>query len=1111
MNNLFGIGILFELKDRVGEKLRGISRSLEDTETQAEQTANSINSLQNVLQEGSSFQLTARETQRLNSLLEGTSREAESFNRRMQQMAHHLGGEVSESTRQAYATMQMLNREVSLTSRQYGRYSQETLDARNRLTEFALALNDTTFKQIYMRGQLGLTTQQLQQQANGILLNARMTKLMTNQLAIMDERMRGLQKLGIKPEHMMPPSTPGVFENLNTVMSYGISPLNKLSEGHRKLGANVEKTIKAFSAQKQAIKLAEGDMVKYNRILMNIQQTSGNLALALPIVGMGALYFYKTLFGVAYDTNESFQNLVETVKGKVLKAFQPLIQVALDVGTAFLKMVGKVADMVSAFNKAHPVIARILGVIGFLVPALTTLSLTVVGGIGIWRMWMIALNSVWPLISGVVTMILTASSTALALATAFAVVTVTLTHLWKTNEKFRNAIIGIWENIKEFVTNAIDSIGKGIKTLIDAYKEGGLPQVLQVMKEAFINTFNSIKEGIVPTLENLKSFIGKLGGVIQEELPKLIEKGKKIAESIVEGMSKALPKILDKGKEILNALIDTIATVTPKVLEVGGEIIQNIVKGISEAIPKLYKVYREIKTSIVEGIKELIPKILPVAVEIITSLVEGIATGLPKVLEIGSKLFETLVQGISENLPKLLELAVKGILLWASGFIENLGIVLDIGATIIKELAKAIIDNLPSLIESGVSILETILETIISNVGILLEGAVTILLGLIEAISENLPMLIDVAVQLITTLVDFISENLPILLPLGLRVLTTLVSALLENLPLLLDVGLQILTTLITAIIENLPMLIAVGVQLIVELFTAIVENLPLIIGAGVQIIAVLCQTILQALPQILALGVQLVISLISGIVQTIPQLIATVLTMMLNIITGIAQQLPQFLEKGREIVDRLKQGIEQRKENVKTAMRNVLTSIKETAKEGISAFVSIGGDIIKGLARGIANGISSVVEAVGNVVDKAISTGRKLLGINSPSRVFKQIGAWTSEGLSIGIDKEAPKVIHSVEDMTNDSVSVAEVKMKQTPNFLANLGKGITDATSTTPTSGSTNTSNNNFTYNITINADNKNLGDDPKKFASEIYKEIKRLQQLEDSMNYKPTNLAF
>ena len=1045
MDNLFGIGILFELKDNIGNKLRGISRSLEDAETQAEQTTNSINSLQNVLQEGSSFQLTARETQRLNSLLEGTSREAENFNRRMMQMSHHLGGEMTESTRQAYATMQMLNREVSLTSRQYGRYSQETLDARNRLTEFALALNDTTFKQIYMRGQLGLTTQQLQQQANGILLNARMTKLMTNQLAIMDERMRGLQKLGIKPEHMIPPSTPGVFDNLNKVMSYGFSPLNNFSLGFRTLGANVEKTIKGFSAQKQAIKLANGDMVKYNRTLMNIQGTLTDLAIALPIVGGASILFYSKLYSVAYETNTGFKNLVDTVKEKLLKAFEPLIQVAIDVGTVFLNLVSNIADLVIKFNEAHPVLARILAVIGFLVPALTTLSLTVVAGVGIWRMWMIALANVWPLIRGVVAMIGTASSTALALASIISVLVVGLTHLWKTNETFRNIVIGIWEKVKEVVGGAIDYLVEGFTKFVDILKNGGLEEAL-----------NFVATGV-------------------------------------------------------SNLANTVATNLPILLQKGGEILSNIVQGIQENLPKMIEQGKELIQKIVEGIKQGIRLIIPLTVELITNLVTGIATYLPMVLETGSKILEAIIQGITNHLPKLIAFAVKCLIAFVEGFINRIMLIAELGILILQELVKAIENNLPQIMESARQILEAILTGIMRNLGILLDAGLNLIQGLIEAITQNLPMLVEVATSLITQLATFITDNLPLLIDLGLQILTTIISGILENIPLLITTAVTLMTSLVQGLLLALPQLIMAGIELITQLAMCLVENAPLIVGAIVQIVTLLIQTVIGMLPQIIALGIQLLVSLVSGLLQAAPQLLSSGIQLILDLISNIASQLPQFLEKGREIVNRIKEGIINAKENAKTAMGNVVDAVKERVKQQVSSFVDIGKSIIEGLARGIANGISSVVEAVGNVVDKAIQTGRKLLGINSPSRVFKQIGAWTSEGLSIGIDKEAPKVIHSVEDMTNDSVSVAEVKMKQTPNFLANLGKGITDATSTTPTNGSTNTSNNNFTYNITINADNKNLGDDPKKFASEIYKEIKRLQQLEDSMNYKPTNLVF
>ena len=92
------------------------------------------------------------------------SREAQQYNRVLEQLSYQLGGEVPEATKDAYKRQFELNQEVRKAERQYGKYSQQAMTARNAVTEWALGLDDTTFKQVYMRSQLGLTDMQIQQQ-----------------------------------------------------------------------------------------------------------------------------------------------------------------------------------------------------------------------------------------------------------------------------------------------------------------------------------------------------------------------------------------------------------------------------------------------------------------------------------------------------------------------------------------------------------------------------------------------------------------------------------------------------------------------------------------------------------------------------------------------------------------------------------------------------------------------------------------------------------------------------------------------------------------------------------------------------------------------------------
>lgn len=73
---------------------------------------------------------------------------------------------------------------------------------------------------------------------------------------------------------------------------------------------------------------------------------------------------------------------------------------------------------------------------------------------------------------------------------------------------------------------------------------------------------------------------------------------------------------------------------------------------------------------------------------------------------------------------------------------------------------------------------------------------------------------------------------------------------------------------------------------------------------------------------------------------------------------------------------------------------------------------VSIGSNIISGLVRGIQNAAGSVVSAITGVVGGAIDAAKSFLGIASPSKVFKEIGDFTMQGMELGIEEGASKAV---------------------------------------------------------------------------------------------------
>lgn len=618
----------------------------------------------------------------MNNEFKGTSSNSNKFNKEMQRLSMILGGDVPESTQKAYKEMFKLHEEARKASRYYGKYSQQAMNARDAVTKFALGLDDTTFKQIYMRSQLGLTDAQLRQQANSIKLNARMTKLMGNQTQILTQRMQGLAKHGIKPKDLLPPSTIGQFQMLNETMEAGRSPLNLLSLGYRKLGGSVEKVIKNYSAQKVAIRAAQGDMVKYGLLLRGITAANANMAIAFPIVGLAAIYAYGAMFKAALEADKSLKKLAETTKGKVLTALKPLIQTAGQFLKVSLKIVGSVADWVTKFNEAHPNIAKVASVIGFLLPAMTLLLLPLQMGIGLWKGWMVYLNGIWTMFGGVVTMIGTASATFLAFAGIIAAVAGAFIYLWNTNETFKNDCIVIWETIKTTISTALEFIKVIIQTGLETIKQfwdthgesikSTINTAYQFIRNIIVTVLETIKSIINLVLADIKSWWGKHGEDIKQAIKIAYDFIKDIIKSALDAISIFINTFIstvkawwDKHGEDIQSVTRTAWNLIKTLIKSALDIIQSIIVAITSAIRGDWNgfwnaignivetIWNTIKSVVKVGINSL-PKIILAAKGLVTSAIKGVLNGAlnaaksfgSKLLQVGKDLIKGLANGI---------------------------------------------------------------------------------------------------------------------------------------------------------------------------------------------------------------------------------------------------------------------------------------------------------------------------------------------------------------------------------------------------------------------------------------------------------------------------------
>lgn len=87
----------------------------------------------------------------------------------------------------------------------------------------------------------------------------------------------------------------------------------------------------------------------------------------------------------------------------------------------------------------------------------------------------------------------------------------------------------------------------------------------------------------------------------------------------------------------------------------------------------------------------------------------------------------------------------------------------------------------------------------------------------------------------------------------------------------------------------------------------------------------------------------------------------------------------------------------------------------------------SIGANIIQGMVNGVTGAAGRLIDSVKGAVDNAINAAKNLLGIHSPSRVFRKIGQYTMQGAALGVDDDADMLLRSTDNAMRGMISTAQ------------------------------------------------------------------------------------
>lgn len=392
-----------------------------------------------------------------------------------------------------------------------------------------------------------------------------------------------------------------------------------------------------------------------------------------------------------------------------------------------------------------------------------------------------------------------------------------------------------------------------------------------------------------------------------------------------------------------------------------------------------------------------------------------------KSMEKQSQTINGLISTLKDNAQQLLGEVVKPIT-------ESIG----------KELLPAAIDALDQLttafrtngteglIEAGGKILSDLLLGITQGLPVVIDTAVQIISTIVTNLNALLPQILSAGGQILQSLINGIITLLPVLAELALSIVSTLSSGIGQNGPLIIQQGLQLFGDFVTSILNRLPELIQAGTEMIASLLNGLLSSAPTIIQQAFNMLTEWYTTIIDMLPTILQSGVKMILSLLDGLVSNAPKIIKQAGTMLIDFVAEIASHLPEVLQKGIEIIGELLAGIIEKVPDLIGAIPGIIADLGEAFLD--KDWGSIGLNIIKGIASGITGAVGTIITAAKNAAKSAYDAACNFLGINSPSRLFRdKVGKYMALGMGIGFERNIP-----ASEMTEQlSGTISSIKKK--------------------------------------------------------------------------------
>ncbi len=235
----------------------------------------------------------------------------------------------------------------------------------------------------------------------------------------------------------------------------------------------------------------------------------------------------------------------------------------------------------------------------------------------------------------------------------------------------------------------------------------------------FIESAGTFGANLLPRIKIALDGIGQLVTELAGKLPGII--------------GELLPVITESAVNVITSLINSFVTATPMLIETGKTLLTTLIEGIKTSLPAIVSSALDILTSLINGLIEVLPMLLEVGLQALITLGQGIADSLPTLIPTILDLVISLCDMIIENLPLIINTAIDIILALVEGLVKALPTLIAEVPRIINSFSDTIYNALPQILKAGIDILMMLIKGLIESIPVLIANLPQIIMAIINA------------------------------------------------------------------------------------------------------------------------------------------------------------------------------------------------------------------------------------------------------------------------------------------------------------------------------------------------------------------------------------------